>query len=93
MVAGLRSTLCGEPENVTRGGVLDKMMRGPEYTQGMEAITSGLEAEARGAEQQNEQQRTMIYTWQKQLRTNMIMTKGDTMVDCPKMVKNQNQES
>ena len=66
---------------------------GPDYAQGLEAVARGLEAAARGAEQHNEQQRIMMSTWEQQLRTNMVISKGETMGDCPKMVKSQTLES
>ena len=69
------------------------MEEGLGSAQGLEAVARGLEGSARGAEQQLEQQRTMLNTMKQQMKMNEIMLKGENMGQCPKMVKEQTLES
>ena len=59
----------------------------------MEAVARGLEATAKGAEKQLEQQRTIVDTMKQQMQVNLIMSKGENMGECPKMVKEQTLET
>ena len=52
-----------------------------DYSLGLEAVTRGMEAAAKGAKLKVKQQTIVMVTWEQQMKTNIVMSKEHTMGD------------